>query len=223
MLWIKLVGLVFLLLGACLCFATLNVLWKKPRPAGGFVNPGLAIQFARSAADVERALHDVTAKDLLKSLKLDSQIFIPVYWTLLMVFSALLYRHQFAHAKWLGLAAGICATAAAACDYLENHRIKDMLTSPEINDATALGIRHASLLKWGLIFVAVALLATMFLWRRDWVMIVGALYLLAALIGIIGLFRNSLIQWAFAPMSLGMAGIGALLLFEPDRFLAGLS
>ena len=115
------------------------------------------------------------------------------------------------------------ATAAAACDYLENHRIKDMPTSPEINDATALGIRHASLWKWGLIFVAVALPATMFLWRRDWAMIVGALYLPAALIGIIGLFRNSPIRWAFAPMSLGMAGIGALLLFEPDRFLAGLS
>jgi len=56
-------------------------------------------------------------------------------------------------------------------------------TSPEIDDATALGIRHASLWIWGLIFVAVALLATMFLWRRDWAMIVGALYLLAALIG----------------------------------------
>jgi hypothetical protein len=43
------------------------------------------------------------------------------------------------------------------------------------------------------------------------------------LIGIIGLFRNPLIQWAFAPMSPGMAGFGALLLFEPERFLAGLS
>jgi len=63
----------------------------------------------------------------------------------------------------------------------------------------------------------------MFLWLRDWAMIVGALYLPAALIGIIGLFRNPLIRWAFALIWSGMAGIGASLLFEHDRFLADLS
>jgi len=65
MLWLKLAGLVLLLLGAGLCFATLNALWRKPRLAGGFVNPGIAIQFARSAADVESARRDVPTKDLL--------------------------------------------------------------------------------------------------------------------------------------------------------------
>jgi hypothetical protein len=86
--WIKSAGVLFLLLGIYSCFATLHALWKKPRLAGGVVTPGIVIELARTSADVEGVLRQVTAEELLKGVRIDSRMIIPIYWAVLMVFSA---------------------------------------------------------------------------------------------------------------------------------------
>lgn len=234
MLLLKLIGLLLLAAGAVGCAKTLHDLRSKPDRFNGFIAPAIAVELAHSGDDIKHALADIgawlrkeqkqqtPAEFLLDGLRTDRRFIIPTYWVLLMVFSLLLYRHHFAQAKLMGIAAAICASAAAAWDYAENNRIEAALAQTA-GDEAALGILHASLWKWGLIFVATALLAAMFLWRRDWVMIIGALYLLGALLGLIGLSRHHLIEWAIAAMLAAMAGWGALLLFDPKRFLAGFS
>ena len=226
MFWIKLCGLLLLLLGAAGFVQMLRAI-LKPERYNGFVQPVIAMELVRSANDIERVFADIKKylqqpkpdEFLICGLKEDSRYIIPIYWALLMIFSVLLFRHQFQHAKWLGIAAAICATAAAAFDYLENHRMKLALDDHQL----AASVRQASLCKWGLLFVAVGLLSSMFLWRRDWVVTIGALYLLAALIGLAGLWQNRLIEWSFVPLLAGGTGLGALLLFAPKRFLAGFS
>lgn len=226
MLLLRLVGSFFLLLGAVGCVQTLRAFLRHER-YNGFTKPVIAMELVRSANDVDQVLADVKRtmptkepkKYFCDGLKFDSYGFIPTYWLVLMVFSLLLFRHQFQHAKWLGIAAGICATATAAFDYLENSRMNLALDDHHL----AAGVRQASLYKWGLLFVTVGLLAAMFLWRRDWVMAIGALYLLAALMGFIGLWHDHLIEWSFVPLLAAGTGFGGLLLFAPQRFLAGFS
>jgi len=234
MLWIRLLGLLLLSLGAVGSAKTLYDLRFKPDRFNGFIAPVIAIELVHSGDQIKRVLADIEVwlrkeqkqqtpiKFLLDGLQTDRHFIIPIYWTLLMVFSALLYRHHFSQAKWLGGIAALCVSAAAFWDYAENNRIEAALTQT-VNDEMALDILHASLWKWGLLFVTTGLLATMFLWRRDWVLIVGGLYLIAVLLGLGGLFRNHLIEWAIVPMMAGMAGVGALLLFAPKRFLDGFS
>jgi len=226
MFWIRLCGLLLLLLGAGGCVQTLRA-FLRPERYNGFLKPVLAMELVRSASDVESVFADVKKhmpqiepkKFFGDGLKFDSYGFIPAYWAILMVFSALLSRHHFPRATWLGIAAGVCATAAALFDYLENSRMKLALDDPQL----AAGVRPPSLWKWGSLFVTVGLLSAMFLWRRDWAMAIGALYLLAALVGLAGLWQDRLIEWSFVPLLAAGAGFGGFLLFAPQRFLAGFS
>jgi hypothetical protein len=224
---LRLIGLILLVANAGFFVQTLRAILKPERYNKNFVRPVMAMELVRCAGDVERVLTDIKRylpqpkpdEFLRHELKKDSRYIIPTYWLFLMFVSFLLFRHQFPQARWLGIAAAICATAAAAFDYLENHRTKLALDDHQL----AASVRQASLCKWGLIFVAVGLLASMFLWRQDWVMAVGALYLLAALTGLAGLWQDRLIEWSFMPLLAGGAGVGALLLFAPQRFTAGFS
>jgi len=221
---LKPIGLLFLVAVAAGCVQMIRA-FLKPDRYNGFTKPVLAMEVVRSANDIERVFADIVKymrepkpdEFLRNELKTDSRYIIPTYWALLMVFSFLLFRSHFPQSKWMGIAAAICATVAAAFDYLENSRTKLALDNHQL----AADVRQASLCKWGLLFVTVGLLAAMFLWRRDWTMAIGALYLLAALTGLVGLWQNRLIEWSFAPLLAAGAGLGALLLFDPKRFLAG--
>ncbi|HMV51316.1 MAG TPA: hypothetical protein PLD20_00115 [Blastocatellia bacterium] len=226
MLLLKSIGMILLLANAVGLLLMLRAI-SKPERYNNFVKPIMAMELVRSPDDITHVLADVgkfkqtpTPEEFFKTgLRWDGYIIIPFYWGLLMTFSFLLSRHQFASAKWLGIASGLSTTVAAAFDYLENHRMKLALD----NHSLAAGVRQASLYKWGLLFVAFGLLASMFLWRWDSVVVIGTLYLLTALIGLIGLRQDQLIEWSFLPLMAGGAAFGAMLLFAPQRFLAGFS
>jgi hypothetical protein len=126
---------------------------------------------------------------------------------------------------WLGAAAACCATGAAVFDIAKNIRLLKVLNVPsaEITEAIAHGIRRASLLKWGLIFLTVGLLAPIFLWRSDWIVLIGYFYLSALIFGFVGVFfYRPAVGWAASyPMGLGLVVLAFLFTFWPKQFLQG--
>jgi hypothetical protein len=82
--------------------------------------------------------------------------------------------------------------------------------------------RYISLGKWALSFVVAGLLSTLFLWRRDAIVILGGLYALAALVGLTGLIYRPAIGLAFLLMGIAALCVIAVFLFLPGRYLQGL-
>lgn len=216
---LRAIGLIFLLVSISGLAWMLSVIFDS-KGNRNFVLPELALQFVWSPEDVKRVLDTLKEQGqsdpnefFRKRLKLDSYGLIPFYWTALTALSIRLFRRQFQFAKWLGVAAALCVTAAAAFDYLENHRIRQALGDHQL----AAGIRQASLCKWGLLFTVAGLLSSLLLSRRDWGITIGALYLLGALIGLAGLWQHRLIDWSLTLMLLAGVGLGTLLVFAPEQ------
>lgn len=117
--------------------------------------------------------------------------------------------------------AAVCATAAAQVDFLENLRVFTLLdTFPrglyhgqrlaEETKQKVKDVRDAALFKFELFFVATALLSPVFLWRagQRLFVVIGVLFLLAATVGLFGLWRYRLVvAWAFFLMTLGVLAI----------------
>jgi hypothetical protein len=129
-------------------------------PPGG-LNPQVAIQFAHTVEDVELILGEAPSPDrevLRIKLYLD-YVFIAAYTGLLISWSVLARR---AGGTWklIGIAAGVCGTAAGIFDIAENAATFAILdvslsaTTPAMIDA----IRHAAIAKWSLASVAAILL-----------------------------------------------------------------
>jgi hypothetical protein len=81
-------------------------------------------------------------------------------------------------------------------------------------------IRYPSLGKWALAFAATGIFGYLFWKRSGWVWrVTGAANLIAAGIGVLGLFDNAFLVWAGAPMLAGLAGmiLGSLFRFESIR------
>jgi hypothetical protein len=99
-------------------------------------------------------------------------------------------------------------------------RVLDLPTS-EVTNAAANGIRQPSLIKWSLIFLTVGFLSPTFLWRSDWIVLIGYLYLAALLVGLAGVFfYRPAVGWAAAfPMGLGLVAVAFLFTFWPKTFL----
>ena len=198
----------------------------RPRP-NGLSKPVLALELVKSRKEVEMILGDgeetssKLTRDMMKEdLKGDSYAFIPIYWLLFMAMSWLLAQRQPAWAKWAGIAAGICITGAAIFDYMENAGIAAVLNESiaGVTDQMALAIRKPSLVKWALIFITMALLASLF-WRRNWIMLLALAYLLIAIIGLVGLIYHPAIEWAFALIGIVIIAVALLFTFLPKQFL----
>lgn len=150
-------------------------------------------------------LGDARRTFMLKKLTLDSLFFIPSYTFFFLGMSWLLTQRRFSWALWLGMIAGACGIGAAILDYMENAHIRTFLekglaqTTQQMIDSA----RYVSLCKWALSFIAIGLLSTLFLWRRDWIILPGGLFALTAIIGLSGLIYRPAIGWAFALMGAG--------------------
>lgn len=194
----------------------------------GFRSPILALELATSPADVRGIVGDVgdpRRVTMRASLKADF-FFIGAYWVLFVAMAVLLARRDFSWAKWLAVAAGCCATAAAGFDILENFYIFRLLdtTLAKMTQGILDSMSRATLIKWTLVFGTTALLAPMFLWRQDWIVWIGYLYVLTFVIGLIGLLvYRPAIEWATSyPMGLGLITLAFLFTFWPRKFLQGL-
>jgi len=195
---------------------------------GQFSAPILALELAQSGDEIRTLLREVNEDEAAarkwfwKRLEFDNKVFIPLYFALLTVFCALLFRHNFANAKPLAVIAFTCVAAGAACDYLENHHIARVLSTETglLSDAMADAIRIPSLWKWGLIFFAILPLSSMFIMNPNrWCSLAGLAFLTGSLCGLYGMINRVYIEKANLPILLGFLMSAILFVTSSRSFL----
>ncbi len=103
----------------------------------------------------------------------------------------------------LAIVAAVCGIAAGVFDVVENFAILRIVDVPLLQTSQSMidAIRHPSLAKWTLAFIATAIFGVLFLKRQGRIMrVIGALNLAAAALGFYGLYANAFIVWAGLPM-----------------------
>jgi hypothetical protein len=190
--------------------------------------PALAMEFVESDEELTSIIgkqddpQSEEWRDGLKSgLKFDYG-FIVIYWLLFVGIAAVLAQRGERQSMWIAVAAGACATAAAACDVVEN------LHMARVIDARSMvaNVSTPGNLKWLFSFVTVALLSFTFFGRGSWVWIAGAVCLLIAGVGLAGLAAIKLgarqlwpVEVAFATMLLVLLPLVACAFtWKPEAF-----
>ncbi|MGH9592895.1 MAG: hypothetical protein ACRD5L_07370 [Bryobacteraceae bacterium] len=126
-----------------------------------FGNPQLALQFVRSVEEVDWILGDAPSPDR-EVMRIKQYVdfgFIVSYTAMLLACSVLVFRAG-GWRQALGIAAGICASATAIFDVIENRAILKLLDVPLRATTPAMlnAIRSASAAKWTLAAVTIVLL-----------------------------------------------------------------
>jgi patatin-related protein len=235
-----LLGILMLLMGAAILstlYTNYRQLQQHPtvRVPGGLHGPGLALELVRSPEEVSEAVlaqgllkasaqgeasADVSRQGqeiLLRNIQFDYG-FIAFYTIVLGGFCVWLARLRLSRkAAYPALAASLFILMGAGFDLLENYRMTDVLKlgSGLPTQAAVDGIYLAASVKWGAIFIALALLAWLFFRRRDVARHSGWLLAIASLLGLIGLVQRPFIEWGFGSMGLCVLLIGLLLLVSP--------
>ena len=199
---------------------------EKKEAFAGIKRPMMTLELPAKPDDIKNTVGDLGDEKralMLKELTPDGLIFIPSYTFLFLGMSWLLTQRG-SWALWLGIIAGVCAIGAAALDYMENAHIRALLkTGPaETTQQMIDSARYVSLGKWALSFIVAGLLSTLFLWRRDFVVIPGILYALAALIGLIGLVYRPALGLGFLLTWVAALCVIVVFLIFPGKFLQGL-
>lgn len=199
---------------------------EKKKAFADIKSPMMTLELPAKPDDIKNTVGDLGDERralMLKELTPDGLIFIPSY-TLFFLGMSWLLTQRGSWAMWLGILAGVCAIGAAALDYMENANIRALLkTGPAETTQQMINFaRNVSLGKWALSFVVAALLSTLFLWRKDFVIILGILYALAALVGLIGLAYRPLLGLGFLMMGAAALCVTVVFLFLPGKFLQGL-
>lgn len=229
---VRALGLAYcLLLLLGVVFSLLSPYQSRPvaieRPAGlphGLSKPMMALEFARTVGDIRQIVGDqgdLRRAQMLALLRIDTFGFIPTYWLFFISLSWLLSHRSISYSFWCGVALAVCATGAALCDFAENHHIRVALETPLSQTAadTVAGIYRSALIKWLLIFVALALSSRLFLGRDDWFAIIGILFLITSLLGFLGLLYNPAIEWSYVPLLITLVCVAFTFAFFPARFL----
>jgi hypothetical protein len=167
-------------------------------------------------------LGDSRRADLVAQLRIDFA-FIAAYWAVFAATSGLLAARQFSAAVWLGVVAAECGTITALFDVAENVQTLRLAGSGAAAGAEAAavvrGMRKSALAKWIFAFLTTGLLSSIFLEQaRWWDLLIGSLYLLAAFLGVTGVFTaairpsriprrviTNLLRFSFLLMALSLA------------------
>ena len=217
-------------IGVFACLTIVIAVWmhiafnfKPKKPLKDLRTPGIALQLVKSAKEfigIAGDKDDLNRTIIQKSLKAD-YFFIAAYWLLFANMGVLLASRNITGAIWLGIAVGVCATAAAIFDVMENIHISNVLplTLTEKDDSLIRSIRNVSLYKWAFLFITNLLIAPIFLWRDDWIVWSGYLFILGAFIGFIGLIYNPAIEWASALMGVCIILISGIFTCCSGKFL----
>lgn len=190
--------------------------------SSGFTKHVLAIELVRTNSDVQEIVGELgdPNREIMRGKVQKDFFFIPSYALLFAALGWLLGRSNYRFAIWVGAAIAACAAGAAVFDVIENLRILDVLDA-RLTDTTQTmldSLRSASLVKWALVFIAMALLSPIAFLRRElftlrtgqprlatvFGVIIGLAYLLGAGIGLIGLTQDPLIEKASIFMSLAL-------------------
>jgi hypothetical protein len=175
----------------------------------------LRVSLAGSVPDFEARTagrHD----EIRTALRIDFA-FILGYWLIYATTSALFATRGFWGADWLGVIAGVLATAGALADVSENVytlRLLDRIEGTSGDDdpvSVAKAMRRSSLAKWSALFAATGLLSAMFFVRGGWTCLIGALYVVAAGVGLAAILADALrLPVADRWLGLGLRGAFSL-------------
>jgi hypothetical protein len=119
----------------------------------------------------------------------------------------------------IAISAAALGVVAAIFDVVENLGILRVVNADLAHTTQSMidQVRYPSLIKWTFASLALGLLAILFLrLKRAGPRIVGAHYLIAALLGLYGLYDNAVLQWTGIPTLAGFIGL-AILYFRPYR------
>ena len=190
----------------------------------GVSSPGLAIEFASSLDDVktilgERRDQDSMREKIRKALYGD-YLFIAMYWLLFVGLSALLIVSGRSWAMWAGVIAAVCAMSAAIFDVVENLSIAALIDAAEVRNEMIRNVASAGFGKWLSVFVATLIISLLFA-RRNWLALLGVLFLLIGVLGIYGLLQNQprLVELAFRLYFLGVIAVAIVFTFFRRKIL----
>jgi hypothetical protein len=206
---------------AVLNLAMIAILSGRPyfsnasRPIRGITNPILAMEVVRDVAEVDAVLSDAPSADreVMRIKKYAGFGFICAYTALYVLMSMLLVDEG----RAIAISAAGLGIAAAIFDVIGNLGILRIVDVDLAHTTQAMidAVRYPSLIKWALASLALGLLGILALRaRRTGLRIVGALNILASMLGPYALYRNVGLQWLayFGPISL--VGL-AILYFRP--------
>jgi hypothetical protein len=212
---------------AVLTLAMIAILLGRPsfsngsRPVRGISSPVLAMEVARNVAEVDAILSDSPSADR-EAMRIKQYAdfgFISGYACLFVVTGILLIPQG----RTIAILAVVLGVLAAIFDVVENLGILRVVNTDLEHTTQAMidAVRYPSLAKWTLASLALGLLAILFLRiKRAGPRIVGTLYLIAALLGLSGLYENVFLEWSGIPTLAGFIGL-AILYFRPYRRKAG--
>lgn len=210
-------------LAAVLSLAMIALISGRPyfsnasRPVRGITNPVLAMEVARNISEVDLVLGEAPGPDreMMRIKQYADFGFIGAYAALYVLMAMFLM----AQGRSIAILAAVLGIIAAVCDVIENLGILRIVDVDLARTTQAMidAIRYPSLIKWTLASLALGMLGLL-AWRtgRIGLRIVGALDLIAALLGLGGLFENRLLVWLGPPMLGGLVGL-AILFFRPYR------
>jgi hypothetical protein len=170
-----------------------------PPLEGGVRGAVLALELARTVPGADRAVARAGGVEGVSRHLRGDRVFIGVYVILYALLGVLLSRRIEGPLGWVAVAGVAAVALTGALDVLENGRIAAFVGASSTADRAPLldAMRSASLLKWAAFFLAVALLGVP-LWHSGGPRAaVGALYLLVAAVGALGVAGpRAAIEWA---------------------------
>ena len=170
-----------------------------PPLEGGVRRPVLALELARTVPGADQAVARAGGIEGVSRHLRGDRVFIGVYVLLYALLGVLLSRSIGSPLCWVAVAGVAAVALTGALDVLENGRIAAFVDASPTADREPLlaAMRSASLLKWAAFFLTMALLGVP-LWHSGGPRAaVGALYLLVAAIGALGLAGpRAAIEWA---------------------------
>jgi hypothetical protein len=173
------------------------------------------MEVVRNVAEVDAILSDAPSPDreVMRLKQFADFGFIAAYATLFVLMSILLVPQG----RSIAIAAVVLGLIAAICDVIENIGILRIVDANLSHTTQGMidAIRYPSLIKWGLASLSIGLLAVLLAQTgRTGLRIVAVLNLLAAALGLCGVFNNLFLAWSGVPMLGGFLGL-AILYFRP--------
>jgi hypothetical protein len=206
---------------AVLNLAMIAILSGRPyfsnasKPVRGITNPVLAMEVARNVTEVDSILGEAPSPDreVMRLKQFADFAFIGGYAALFVLMSMFLVPQR----RAIAISAGVIGLIAAVLDVIENLGILRVVNTDLSHTTQAMidAVRYPSLAKWALVSLAMGLLSIL-LWKthQTGLRIIAEFDVLAAVLGLYGLYDNAFLGWSGLPMLGGFLGL-AILYFRP--------
>ena len=188
---------------------------------GGFKKPSTALQFVATVPDLETILDCKGSshnRDIVKDIIKIDNVWIACYALLFIAISALLYKRNCPWARYLAIVGLMAGVTAAAFDVKENLAIVKLLNCLPADASQLNALNDASLLKWAMSFVAIALLAIAFQdLNNRWAHWISISFIVTALGGLVALWKHPhpMIGLVPIPLLIGLLLLAITAFFRP--------